>query len=134
MDDLFSYPSDHVHGGSRPAIDTTRRRSKTASSFRAVWDPVAASPFGEVPEVYRRVSGGVPAHIRTGVDVAQVAVMPQPPALDFGEIVQPVVGVATAVRQRVQARPAVRRVQRESAWERIATRGLELLPLALRAK
>src|SRR5512135_1471214 len=106
MDDLFSYPNDHVHGGTPPAIKPTRRRSKTASSFRAVWDPVAASPFGEVPEAYRRVSSGAPAHVRTGIDVAQVAVMPPPsPALDFGEIVQPVVGVATAVRQRVQARP-----------------------------
>ncbi len=129
MDDLFSYPSDHVHGGT-PPIKPTRRRSKTASSFRAVWDPVAVSPFGNVPDVYRRGPGGAPAHARASAEVAQVAVMPAPPALDFGEIVQPVVGVATAVRQRVQARPAVKRV-RETAWERIATRGLEMLPLAL---
>ena len=54
----------------------------------------------------------------------RVAVLDAPrgvPALDFGEIAQPVVAVATAVKERVHV----------TTWDRLFQRGLEMLPLLL---
>jgi hypothetical protein len=130
MDDLFSRPRDRVHGGNPPAIKPTRRRSKTASSFRAVWDPVATSPFGDVPDIYRRFPGGAPSHARPSAAAARVAVLPRP-TLDLAGVVRPVADAATGVRQRVHEKPAVRRIERESSWARVGGRALDVLPLAL---
>ena len=121
MDDLFSCPTDRVHGGTSPAIKPTRQRSKTASSFRAVWEPVTASRFVDVPETFRRGGGGAPPLVRPRQEPSQIAVMTPPRAIDFGGIAQPVTEVATTVKRRVHV----------ATWERLATRGLEMLPLSL---
>jgi hypothetical protein len=130
MDDLFSYPTQDVHGGNKPAIKPLRRRARTANSFRAVWEPVAVPDFGQFPEPHR-VRGGASASLIAAGDGrrmqhgnAGVAVLQPPrhaPALDIGEITQPVVDVATAVRQRVHV----------TTWDRLLQRLLEMLPLAL---
>ncbi len=120
MDDLFSYQADDVHGGTTPAIPK-HRRQKTASSFRAVWEPVTASRFGDLPEAYHHAAGGT-ALLRSAD--AQVAVLPPPhPALDIADIAQDVADVAAAVKQRVHV----------TTWERLFTRGLEIMPFALAA-
>ncbi len=123
MDDLFSYQNDDVHGGTSPAIKPTTRRARTASSFRAVWEPVAPSRFGDVQEPYHHAAGSAATMLRPSAE-ARVAVLPPPhPAIEFGGIAQPVVDVATAVKQRVHV----------TTWDRLLTRGLEILPFALAA-
>lgn len=127
MDDLFCYP-EPVHGGTKPAIKPTTRRSKTvASSFRAPWEPVATPEFGELPESHALRGGSAlitpSAESRIFPPDAGVALMPQPrmAPLAIGEIAQPVVDVATAVRERVRVAP----------WHGLVNRGLEILPLLL---
>jgi hypothetical protein len=130
MDDLFLYPKNGLHGGKRPAIEPMRRRARTANSFRAVWEPVASPEFGELPHTAHRTRGGQAPSLVRGPDYAlaasgaQVAVLDRPhaPALDFGEFTQPVLDVATAVRERVRV---------STLREKLLQRSLEMLPLTL---
>ncbi len=136
MDDLFSYPAESVHGGTQPAIKRTTRRAKTASSFRAVWEPVSPD-FGDLPESFRRIGGGAaPRRTATGVAAqpwrsgdAAVAVLapPAPAAPTIGEITQPVVDAASDVATLVKRRAHV------TTWDRLFQRALEILPFALAA-
>ena len=129
MDDLFSYPEPIVHGGNG-SIKPTRRRARTANSFRAVWEPVVAPDFGELPG--RRIAAAacprLVARRRCGARAraeAGVAVLDAPrpaPVIDFGEIAHPIADVATAVKRRAHV----------TTWDRLFTRGLEMLPFALR--
>jgi len=127
MDDLFLYADDIVHGGTRPAIRPTKSRARTSSNFRAVWEPVAVPDYGDVPLTYRRGGGAAAAVAPAAWRPASrgVAILPAPPrpapALDFGELAQPVVDVATAVRRRAHV----------TTWGRVLQRGLEIMPLAL---
>jgi hypothetical protein len=126
MDDLFSYPEPNVHGGNG-VIKPTRRRARTPNSFRAVWEPVASPDFGELPAPSHRVGGGTMTFARptetvrcTGGEAA-IAVLDAPrpaPIIDFGDFAHPIAGVATAVRRRAHV----------TTWERLFTRGLEMLP------
>ncbi len=131
MDDLFSYPANTVHGG-KPAIKPTRNRAKPATSFRAVWEPVAARDFDEVPSALHRRGGGsatiTPAPFteqRIARATGTTAVLEAPrrplPAIDLVEMAQPVVDVATAVRERVHV----------TTWDRLFQRALEMLPFTL---
>jgi len=120
MDDLFSCPSDMLHGGTIPAAKPTKHRLRAASSFRAVWEPIASPDLGDAFDTHRL--GGGRRLMRAAVEPnASVAVLAPPAGLT--DIAQPVVDAATAVRQRVHA----------PAWERLVTRGLEVLPLTLAA-
>ncbi|MDP9238986.1 MAG: glycosyltransferase family 2 protein [Chloroflexota bacterium] len=135
MDDLFSYPDGSVHGGT-PTIKPTPRRARTASSFRAVWEPVS-NDCGTLPDGYRRVGGGarqVPlrSSVASAVWTAQSAVAVLSPArpapsIDFGEIAQPVVDAAADVATRVRRRAHV------TTWGRLFQRALEIMPFALAA-
>lgn len=127
MDDLFCYPDQSAHGGVRTAIKATRHRISTANSFRAAWEPVASPDFGTLREPHRLAGGGVlrPIAGGSGADAA-VAVMPAPsplpiPSISIGEIARPSADAAIAVRERAHV----------TSWERLATRGLEIMPLAL---
>ena len=125
MDDLFSYPEHNVHGGNG-TIKPTRRRARTANSFRAVWEPVASTDFGELPGPPHHVGGASMALVRPARAEAGVAVLDAPrpaPIIDFGEIAHPIADVATAVRRRAHV----------TTWERLFTRGLEIMPFALAA-
>jgi len=131
MDGLFSCPDESVHGGTRPAIKRTMRRTKTASSFRAVWDPVSRD-FGDLPDVYRHAAGGVPLRASAVVaapwrsDGGVTVLAPPAPRLPaLGEIAQPVVDVASDVATLVKRRAHV------TTWDRLFQRLLEMLPLTL---
>jgi hypothetical protein len=129
MDDLFCYPSqvDDVHGGAHTLARPRpkKRRERTASSFRAPWEPVATPDFGDVPPVHLLSGGAVaPARYAPARDAGQasVAVMERHgPPLPITGIAHPVVDVATAVRERVRVTP----------WNRIGLRMLDVLPFAL---
>ncbi len=127
MDDLFSLQDASVHGGIIPATNSSKSRARAASSFRAVWDPISPPDLDEAPQGRRFGGGGSSRSTRDRG--ARVAVLPPPRAVQtvgigaLSEFAQPVVGVATAMRQRVH-------VPRS---ERLATRVLEILPLALAA-
>jgi hypothetical protein len=120
MDGLFYYPEQAVHGGAGD-INTTRRRVRTASSFRAPWEPVTVS--ATVTPLTRGPLVPAPAVLNVSArPEARVGVMrPPAPALPLTDIAQPVVDAATAVRQRVHA----------PAWSGIAGRALDVLPFAL---
>jgi hypothetical protein len=129
MDDLFSCPDHDVHGGNGP-IKPTRRRARTANSFRAVWEPAGSPAFGELTGSSHRVGGAAMSLVRPAAEPvraqAAVAVLDAPrpaPMIDFGEIAHPIADVATAVKQRVHV----------TTWERLFTRGLEIMPLGLAA-
>ena len=125
MDGLFSYPEHNVHGGNG-TIKPTRRRASTANSFRAVWEPVASPDFGELPGPPHRLGGASMSLVRSARAEAGVAVLDAPrpaPIIDFGEIAHPIADVATAVRRRAHV----------TTWERLFTRGLEIMPFALAA-
>jgi hypothetical protein len=123
MDDLFLYSEPEAQGGA-PAIKPSQRRSKVSSTFRAPWEPIAATEFGDLPDSHRRHPRGrgersLVTYSETG---AAVLAPPLPhPSINIQELAQPVVDAATAVRQRVHVTP----------WESFLTRGLEILPLAL---
>jgi hypothetical protein len=125
MDDLFSLQDIAMHGGIIPPINSAKSRARAASSFRAVWDPITMPDLADAVEPHRLGGGGL--RHATRERSAGVAVLPSPrakPAHGIGglsDIAQPVVDVATAVRQRVHV----------PASERLATRALEILPLAL---
>jgi hypothetical protein len=127
MDDLFSLQDVATHGGTIPARNSAKSRARAASSFRAVWDPITMPDLADAPEPHRLGGGALLRPARE--HEARVAVLPSPrtgPAVGIGglsEIAQPVVDVATAVRQRVHVPTS----------ERLATRVLEILPLALAA-
>ena len=132
MDDLFLYPQPDMHGGNSP-IKPTRRRARTANSFRAVWEPVASPEFGQLPGPTHRVGGAALARVRPAgappraphADGA-VAVLDAPrhaPLIDFGEIAHLTADAAAVVTKRVHV----------PARERIFTRALEILPFALAA-
>jgi len=126
MDDLFSCPETDpiVHGGTQP-IRPMKRRARTASHFRAVWDPVASPDLGDLREEHHPVRGGARASATTWRSGAAVAVAerPAPRALDIAEIAHPIFDAATHIRERV----------RVSTKQRIVTRALEMLPLTLAA-
>jgi hypothetical protein len=128
MDDLSSCPDTEptVHGGTRP-IRPMKRRARTASSFRAVWDPVASPDLGDLPGDFRRAGGGARASATTWRAGGAVAVMPAPApsprALDLAEVTHPLFETATLIRQRA----------RVSIGQRVITRALEMLPLTLAA-
>ncbi len=110
-----------------------RRSAATANSLRAAWEPAVPRDYVEVPVTYRRAPAATAASALATVSVdaarpwrsdASVAVLAPPrpaPAIGFGEIAQPVVNVAAAVRQRVHITP--------SRW--LLQRGMEILPFAL---
>ena len=111
-----------------------KRRARTASTFRAPWEPVASPDFGAVPEPrHRAPASGIPrdflrsttepAPYQAGAGVAVLTPQRAGPAidLDIGDIAQPVVDVATAVRRRVHV----------GTWGRVLQRALEILPFAL---
>jgi hypothetical protein len=104
-----------------------KRRARTASSFRAVWDPVASPDLGDLPGDFRRVGGGARASATTWRAGGAVAVMPAPApsprALDLAEVTHPLFDTATLIRQRA----------RVSIGQRVITRALEMLPLTLAA-
>ncbi|HYM15663.1 MAG TPA: glycosyltransferase family 2 protein [Dehalococcoidia bacterium] len=125
MDDLFSCPQATTHGGTIPTTKPAKQRARAAGGYRAVWEPIASPDLGDAPEPHR-LGGGVPQALRRRPD-ARIAALPAlrtyaPAAARGGiaEVVQPVVGVAGTVRH-----------VRISVSERIVTRALELLPLAL---
>ncbi len=134
MDDLFSYPQSQVHGGTT-AIRSAKHRARTANSYRAAWEPVASADFGDLPEAHARHLGASAVRSLTSVmeplamfATSDVAVLTPPrrvPPIDVAEIAhdiaRPVVDAATLVRQRVHV----------TLPERLITRALEILPLAL---
>ncbi len=128
MDDLFCCAEHTVHGGTLTAIKPNKRRARTASSFRSTWEPVATPDFGALPEPRHHVpvapaSVASPAQAVWRSDAA-VAVMSPPrhaPSHLIGDLTQPIADVATAVRERVHV----------TTWERLFTRALEIMPLAL---
>ena len=109
-------------------------RARTASSFRAPWEPVTRPDFADVLEpAPRRMNGlasgtGATSWSAAPTSDAGVAIITPPasrtiPAIDIdlGEIAQPVVGAARNVKQRVHVPTS----------ERVLTRFLEILPFAL---
>ncbi|MEX2245490.1 MAG: glycosyltransferase family 2 protein [Dehalococcoidia bacterium] len=102
--------------------------ARTASTFRAPWEPVSARATVGIPDQFARVSAGEPLFAPGAEAVpawqsnAAVAVLapPRSPAIHLGEIAQPVVDAATAVRERVRA-----------PWTRGLDRALDVLPFAL---
>ena len=129
MDDLFSCPDERLHGGTIPAIKPTKRRARAGSTFRAAWDPVTTPDFGQLPSFNHgssaaglQVGGGAWAasSMDTGVAVLAPPARRRPSSI-CREIAQPVVDVATAVKRRAHV----------TSWDRLAQRGLEILPFAL---
>jgi hypothetical protein len=123
MDGLSSLQSNG-QGGAIPATRSSRTRGRSAtSSFRAAWTPVHSPDFGDVPEVHH-LGAGVPALFRRDGHHAAVIEAPprHAPIIDLPHITEPLVGAATAVRERLHV---------TTTADRILQRGLEILPLAL---
>ena len=131
MDDLFLRPDPQVQGGTPAIANQMKRRVRSANSFRAAWEPVAAPAIRDVPAVYRRAPRGTAVSVsarpataeRWGGDAA-VAVMepPRPAAMPFDGIAQAVPDVATAVRERIRV---------TTPSQKLVVRALEILPFAL---
>jgi hypothetical protein len=122
MDDLFCYPAPSLvdasaHGGANPVIKAKRHRVRTASSFRAAWEPAASPEFGALREPHRLTA----AAGASAATARAIAIAPPVPGIIIGEIAQPVTDAAIAVRERATATP----------WRRLGTRALEILPFAL---
>src|SRR5438045_8457307 len=124
MDDLFSYLTPDVHGGTTTVAKSMKRQARGANSFRAAWEPVGANVIA-VPASYRRIPVGaatatMPVSASTGRiwarnGAAGVGILTPPrpaPGIALGEIAQPVVDVATARQQHVLLTPSVRFVER----------------------
>src|SRR2546421_7470477 len=132
MDDLFSYLTPELHGGTTTVAKSMKRQARGANSFRAAWEPVGANVIA-VPGDYRRMPGGAAtatmpvsastARLWSGIDSGVGVLTPPGPApgIALGEIAQPVVDVATAVKQHVHITPSARFIERL----------LEILPFAL---
>src|SRR5438477_7281682 len=133
MDDLFSYLTPDLHGGTTTVAKSMKRQARGANSFRAAWEPVGANVIA-VPASYRRMPGGAAtATMPVSASTARmwsrngdssVGVLTPPraaPGIALGEIAQPVVDVATAVKQHVHITPSARFIERL----------LEILPFAL---
>lgn len=128
MDDLFFYPEPTVPAAPASPHRARRSRARAASSYRAPWEPVATATLTDAMDGGHHYGGGLLApltdELAWGGGDAGVAVLPRPravPAIDIGEIAQPVADVAAAVRERVHV----------TTWDRLLTRGLEILPFAL---
>ncbi|MBF6600724.1 MAG: hypothetical protein IVW36_09465 [Dehalococcoidia bacterium] len=112
-------------------------KPRSRNSFRAAWEPVAVPVMPivrEVPAAYRRQPASATAALpaapvaarswRSSGGASAVLAPPRPaPVIAIGDLAQPVADVAAAVRQRV----------RVPASQRVITRMLEVLPLALAA-